>query len=1759
MTPIAPIEVQGLRQAMSQGQESVRELIRGPKQTPYQREEQVKRCEQALDLMKTELKNDSKEQKNLILKATRDILEESRTDVLEQLRTGADERMKQLQEKIEHMRTRRTEEEKEIQSEKTSTPSAPAKTAEAEAWLPQTMDVREWSGKQIATVSALTVGAIGVVYLGRKLWRWMTGASGDQEQGKKKGWGSLIYWIPGIGLAALGLYAGHKMLMKFDKYAKMIGGLEDKVKGMLPGSKEAEYGLSKEDYEKAEHIYKTKGEKGRKEIAAIFGAKEGESNPKFEKFMKDMQEKYKVEVSRNGVNYVKASLALQNYEDDLGTALFELGKWVERHKFEVAAGAIIAARLNILQSILTSPLSIAKKAAEIGKTMLKWGIHHPLLSLFLLGGSIIGLKKLKDNVFLPENLHQLSKACMNGELFMGVDEKDMGDAATSALNGLKDLMNKIGEIGENVMQWIGKHLETLVVLISESVPEMVGMTPEELIAQNNEACMDALHHYLEMQLRGVRTSSDRRNEGRGDVCEKAIQELEEFRIAYLRTRCTEDRENDTAPALLRKLKASLAAVDITVDDTGEVVTWKSKDMPEAFDLCVHPSITDRAKLKALSERLRHGENFVNYWLSNALDQVRERQEQARKAGEKVTSNKGIAMVVGNFLYIFDDPFGNTLKYFMVPVDLAMDALGIDPFNMTASRDWSDWAANVTGGAITSAAFSLNAAWIAKLKRMAIGGGPLYQGWKTRMIMNITPGLSQINMVRGMVKTAHDVKILKMFGWLEGRRINNALAHANIRPEIVGIIETGSDADLMKVANEIGASLRNDTDLVTKRAQLREYVQRKMRVKELRLKEVPAKLRTAKFWKWSDAFRGKEIAYQDELYKMLMVKFAKPQDLMKAGYKATDLLAAGAEMDDLLHATTHLDDAARTAMHTELRALGATADDFLKAGKDAAAWKAAGGAADDFVAAEKAAAIGLAKAAPKAPTAPKAPVTPKAPAATAPSSGAKAPVESPTTPHMGPSGIAAPTEEAAEDLTRLFDKMNKAKNGATLADDLKIMMQGNEELKSLLFKNPNLIKNFNGSRQGQALLAGAIRTKDATEVARVLKAGQSVSKFAVGMNMLGVGADVFGLVMAFADWQANDQKIEQARESKNEALVELYQTARIRIAVEGGVSATSLVIQGVAIGVALKGGATTGAALAAGAGATLYLLPVAAAVIAGSYVAKDLEEAAETWLRGESEWKKLSPPELLHELNKIAPGNAGFFRSVALIDNFSLKEGFDKAEKSNQMARLTILRVYVIKTSILPRYEPRDPEGDTEYKLRFDRYVTDQLEYLAWSSRGEGMAWTHALDTARSHARLCEASRQAKLLGMSYPVEVSKKGPDGKPVVMDLANYADKGFSHRGNGWDEKSQNKLLMLNAYRRTEKTDEAKGITEGIKQHAENPTEQRRFVQEHLLMEVQDYILALEGKILGADFEGLDVPWISEGDTEGKFLCMYTASALIRQALRVRAEELLKKGDKITAQDVQGAVNAVRAECIKNPLDYQKIGWEKGWAKNIDKTSRQQFLSISWIAQNLDLPLPDTANLHTNAVVDGRAFVSKSQSVIRMNAGGILRLKNMKGYQYMKVGSDLMMKSENGRIIEGDEWAPQGKGFYVFWNPGRATMYRDNNFSNPYFAKPDSIVYVQGNDDFGQDIDHPIFTGSTYHPDIRAPQDQLFLQMPNSGYNWTMLNAQGAATESMTLNQTPQHNGKCCVTRPNPQTLHTRIRVWNDKTGESYFQSIYWDKKAA
>jgi hypothetical protein len=170
-----------------------------------------------------------------------------------------------------------------------------------------------------------------------------------------------------------------------------------------------------------------------------------------------------------------------------------------------------------------------------------------------------------------------------------------------------------------------------------------------------------------------------------------------------------------------------------------------------------------------------------------------------------------------------------------------------------------------------------------------------------------------------------------------------------------------------------------------------------------------------------------------------------------------------------------------------------------------------------------------------------------------------------------------------------------------------------------------------SPKAKRIIAGAIETADIDEVTRALTAAKNAAKLRVGLNAVGAVGDIFGLYMAYADWQANGQRIAG---TNNPALKELYSSANVVYGAEGTASTAGLAIGGYCIVSSFMAGKGTLAALGAAGGTVM--LPIAVAVGAGGYSYRKLEGVTETWLKDESDWAKETPGALRAKMKELGP-------------------------------------------------------------------------------------------------------------------------------------------------------------------------------------------------------------------------------------------------------------------------------------------------------------------------------------------------------------------------------------------------------------------------------------------------------------------------------------------------------------------------------------------
>ncbi|MBU0976359.1 hypothetical protein KJ918_06170, partial [Patescibacteria group bacterium] len=352
-----------------------------------------------------------------------------------------------------------------------------------------------------------------------------------------------------------------------------------------------------------------------------------------------------------------------------------------------------------------------------------------------------------------------------------------------------------------------------------------------------------------------------------------------------------------------------------------------------------------------------------------------------------------------------------------------------------------------------------------------------------------------------------------------------------------------------------------------------------------------------------------------------------------------------------------------------------------------------------------------------------------------------------------------------------------------------------EVEGLMDKNT--VKLINGSPGAKKIFEGALKIGDKVEVNRAIEAAKGVSKWSIAGNVAGIGADAFGLYMAYADWQANGERI---AETSNPALQELYSDANNIYAVEGGSSAMGLAIGGHAIVTTyLATGGTVLKALAAPAGTVM--LPIGLAVAGTRYYYKELEAAQEGWLKDASDWQKEDNAAVLAEIERLAPGSSTVGQRVSTTEHLGYQtkaareRNFKELEKNNMQEREALYEAYFRKNTVLPKEEG---ESDKDYRERLNTFVRNQVLYISRVTDGD---YRHILDvrvleSASYYSEMAERGRKAKLEGRKDIIRVP--GVDGSVVELDLAEF----------GQDLSPANTISYANEYKKVMEENEFQNL---------------------------------------------------------------------------------------------------------------------------------------------------------------------------------------------------------------------------------------------------------------------------------------------------------------------------------------------------------------
>jgi hypothetical protein len=1085
-------------------------------------------------------------------------------------------------------------------------------------------------------------------------------------------------------LLAVGVGGAAFVGYQYWKGAFTMNDIKDKAKEKLADGKKAvielvqpwtKYGLEKQPYENAVEIYRTEREDGVEKIENIFSVKNGEDNPKYEAFMKEMREKYTTH-EINGIYYARADIALYNYEQGMQEGVQQMIQWMDDHWTELLFAGAALYQLGVLRSILTTGKGAALTCITFSKEVSSFGIKsitkHPIMSILALGGSVYALKEAKENIYLPESLLELSKVAGSTKKKNGKTQKII-QGKTKQMNTekleleIRQQAENMGVISGSYMTWIKAKVNDFLRLLVTELPNMLALTKEEVIAKRSTEGMNALMNILESGKTEALTSTQQVNAGMPEKYAKALKQLQIFREAYIMNRCGDKTDSDLPQQEFSVLQTLLKDVGIEIEIKNNLVKWKDGNMQDAFDLCVDPSIKNKARIYESTDTMRQSESDFSYIGSRLLEHIRELQQEALDKGELpewIGKNGIISMTVGNFMYCFEFDatkgfidWGNVGNYvFVVPLKAGLDLLNID-------KTWTDTGSTFAKGAITSMAFSVGMAPLTKIKRLMIGGGPMIKHVgksvkHTTGIMKILspigrafrhiPIVSQALYVPQAIGTYGDVATIRRLGFLPGRFVNEMCRKGGIRPEWALALEDAYAAKDMKKINEISGKLGRGHN--SPGQSIDDFYKQTRAHFADRLEHV--NMREWTTTNWGTRAKGIDISNGDDAYEWILGK--KP--IPKASPAGAIPSSGGSAGKPSLNPNPVSNPANPNAANQNPTSTPANTNATPN-----------GSAVDPLEAARQAA-------------------------------------------------HAEKVEEVLK-IPRIAKTLEGITDPAQLAKIREILNALSTEEIEAIFKSRKAVNLLKGSLQT------ITATSDMAELTHVVTAAKNAqvlrTRIGTGWNGAGVVGDLFGAYMAYCDWRANSARITA---TDNPALKELYSTANYLYAAEGGSSVAGIVIGGISF---LPAGNVVSVALGAPAG--FVMLPIAALVIAAREAHQGLEKSAEYHLLDERDlMKKYSPGQILQHISSTNPSFNLNWQQDWLLNADSAREG-------NEGARNEGYRAYFaqIASATLPPVDPADAGIEKsmteEQKLfavltlqreRISGFVRDAMAYIAYKTDKE---------------------------------------------------------------------------------------------------------------------------------------------------------------------------------------------------------------------------------------------------------------------------------------------------------------------------------------------------------------------------------------------------------------------------------------------------------
>ncbi|MFA7681642.1 MAG: hypothetical protein WCX61_01280 [Candidatus Peribacteraceae bacterium] len=681
-----------------------------------------------------------------------------------------------------------------------------------------------WTTNQKRWAAGLTLGGIALagflLLRGRRSVEKGKEAAKAADQERKSegkpgmGWFTKFLIVAGVGTAAFvgGTYLWGRYQGKIkEEVDKAVGFAKQEIEDLKKKFTSREeplwkkYGFNdEEEYKKACTAYQNWDMPA---MEKIFGNKIAER----EQFRKDMNEKYG-EILVEGLPYKKTEAAFQAYEESMESVLSSIRLWITQHEGQLAIGAALAWKSGILTIIGNASLAVGEKLTQLVAFLAKKGAKtaksHPIISLLALGGVVIvvgkALQKGKKKGLMPASIPVLMQALQKGaplpyQADVSIPAPDM--------QKMKEYVSRIGAIGSDIAGWAAEKMGEIAPLVDEGIAEWVDLKKQELVADNHKKQFDVLESYLK------RKQSSHLNSPEAAPYTKALHALEKYRDMYLFLNATvasdrEGIENITHEDLMTaytKLQTALGGIGIQLTVSGDGrVKWFNDEAKEEWDLSVDPNNQDPDSICSLSPTLYYGQGSPEFAIRAFVQKLRGIQENNSENNELLASfvGKTPAMVFGNFVYILEEWKGDTISYFVAPIEL------LTPGGLAGERkDRKEWWASFGSGAAVAAVMTLSVGTVARCKRLAIGGGPLSGGTMKRLTTKVlqlnpitSPGVLAYRARRGWIDTIVyknvgaylETESGKMPNPIErhfqGRDVNNRLRAAGIRPEWIRAVE-----------------------------------------------------------------------------------------------------------------------------------------------------------------------------------------------------------------------------------------------------------------------------------------------------------------------------------------------------------------------------------------------------------------------------------------------------------------------------------------------------------------------------------------------------------------------------------------------------------------------------------------------------------------------------------------------------------------------------------------------------------------------------------------------------------------------------------------------------------------------------------------------------------------------------------------------------------------------------------------------------------